>query len=94
MPERRRNSNIELAAADQLHNLKRIISAHLRLVPARAGQNIAIALDGDTVLRHPEVIEQRRDIQPVGNFPAFPVDRNRHEWNLCLGILRRRCGRR
>ncbi len=71
--------NIHLPAADKHHNLKRIIGAHLRLAPPRAGQNIAIALDGDTIFRHAEVFEQRSHIEAVGNFPALSIDCNRHE---------------
>jgi len=71
--------NMHLPAADKLHDFEGVVRAHLRLVPARARQNIAIVLDRDAVLGHPEVFEQRSHIQAVGNFPALSIDCNRHE---------------
>src|ERR1700735_3457524 len=67
-----------LPATHQSDDFVAVVGLHLRLLPKVTRKNIEVALNRDTVGRHLEVVEQRRDGEAVGNFAAVAIDRDRH----------------
>ena len=68
----------ELTAAYEVHDFKSIVRLDVCFLPAWARENIEIALDGNAVVRHAQVCEQRGDAQTIGDFAALAVDCNGH----------------
>jgi hypothetical protein len=61
-----------------VHDFESVAGLDARLLPKRARKDIEIALDGHAADWHPEVLDQRSDVEAIGNFSALAIDRDSH----------------
>jgi len=67
-----------LAAADEVDDFEAVVGLDLGFVPEGAGKNIEVALDGDAVTAHFEVVQQCSHIQTVGDLARISVNLDYH----------------
>jgi len=78
-----------LAAADEVDDFEGVVGLDLGFAPMGARENIEIALDGDPVAGHADVVEEGGDGEAVGNLAALAVDGDGHEGVSAGGIFAR-----